>query len=437
MTNFNLSLLLPPGSRKQQLHSLGRRSLAMSLAIAPLLAMMAPTAAIATSRPRREIAQTIQQPIEPSLSGQVWHLQQVAYGGDDETINIQEPYKYTLEFGFDGGLLLRADCNFGRGNYTRNESQLILDLGLLTRAACPPDSYSDRYVSDLSNVASYILEDGNLYLSLRTDGGILTFTPPQAVRAMPLSARSTPLAGPVWNLTEMIYPGYQIGLTEMGRYTLLFDPGGGVAVRADCNISVGSYSQTGDELTLALGPTTLAACPPNSLADEFLRALSGSAFYTLEEGRLSLQLQDQGSMLVFDVLEPIQIGNTPAEGDTLLADETAASAVTGTVSYRPRIALPAGAVIEIKLLDVSRADAPAITVAEQIIVTEGEQVPIPFSLFYDSSEINPRHTYGMRAQILINDELRWTTTSAYHVITRDQPSSVELMVEPVVNTTAP
>jgi putative lipoprotein len=54
--------------------------------------------------------------------------------------------------------------------------------------------------------------------------------------------------------------------------------------------------------------------------------------------------------------------------------------ITGRVTYRERMALPAGSVVKVQLLDVSRADAPARLLAEKRIVTTGQQVPIPFTL---------------------------------------------------------
>ncbi len=52
--------------------------------------------------------------------------------------------------------------------------------------------------------------------------------------------------------------------------------------------------------------------------------------------------------------------------------------VTGTVTYLQRIALPPDAVVTIRIEDVSKADAPAEVIGEQVIQTEGAQVPIPF-----------------------------------------------------------
>lgn len=42
--------------------------------------------------------------------------------------------------------------------------------------------------------------------------------------------------------------------------------------------------------------------------------------------------------------------------------------VMGTVAYLPRIALPPNAIVEVSLVDISRADAPAITLSAQKIM---------------------------------------------------------------------
>ena len=101
--------------------------------------------------------------------------------------------------------------------------------------------------------------------------------------------------------------------------------------------------------------------------------------------------------------------------------------VTGTVSYRQRIALSPDAVVQVQLQDVSRADAPAIVVAEQTIEPKGKQVPIPFTLNYDPARINERSRYVVRAKILVGTTLRFSSTKAYPVITGGNPSNVDIL----------
>lgn len=104
--------------------------------------------------------------------------------------------------------------------------------------------------------------------------------------------------------------------------------------------------------------------------------------------------------------------------------------VSGTVTYLQRIALPPNAIVEVKLQEVSRLDAPAVTLAEQTIPTEGRQVPFAFELSYDTSQINPSYTYVVQARILVDGELRWINNTAYRVITQGNPTTVEIIVQP-------
>ena len=112
-----------------------------------------------------------------------------------------------------------------------------------------------------------------------------------------------------------------------------------------------------------------------------------------------------------------------------------APSVSGTVSYRERIALPEGAVLSVRLEDVSRQNAAAILVAERTIPLAGQQVPIPFTLAYNAGAINANNQYVVRATIRAPGtstgpgQLLFTTTRSYPVITRGNPSVVTITAE--------
>jgi len=113
---------------------------------------------------------------------------------------------------------------------------------------------------------------------------------------------------------------------------------------------------------------------------------------------------------------------------TLLAFAAAASAqsvVTGTASYRERMALPPGAVFEATLLDVSRAGAPAETVGRTRIESPGNP-PIRFEIAYDPAHIRPERSYAVRATIREGGRLLFTTDTHAPVLTRGSPSEVTL-----------
>ena len=105
--------------------------------------------------------------------------------------------------------------------------------------------------------------------------------------------------------------------------------------------------------------------------------------------------------------------------------------VTGTVAYLEKMALPAGAIVEVKLLDISRQDAPAVTIGEHVITTSGNQVPFPFEIKYNPTSIDPRYTYSVRASITVDGKLWFTTDTRYAVITQGNPSSVEIVLKKV------
>lgn len=111
------------------------------------------------------------------LGGTSWQLVQLQ-SSDSTTLTPDDPMKYTIAFTAEGQVSLRIDCNRGRGTWTSSESnQLIFGPIALTRALCPPDSLHDRVVRDLPLLRSYVLQDGQLFLSLMVDGGVYKFEP--------------------------------------------------------------------------------------------------------------------------------------------------------------------------------------------------------------------------------------------------------------------
>jgi len=110
--------------------------------------------------------------------------------------------------------------------------------------------------------------------------------------------------------------------------------------------------------------------------------------------------------------------------------------ITGTVTYMARMALPPDAAIDVRLEDVSLADAPAKLVAENIFVLGQNQVPVPFQLPYNPAEIRPSHRYSIRANITVDGDLLFTTTQLYPVLTSGASTDVALLLERVQNSPA-
>ena len=109
------------------------------------------------------------------------------------------------------------------------------------------------------------------------------------------------------------------------------------------------------------------------------------------------------------------------------------SSVSGTVTYRERIALTPDARLIVQVRDTSYADAAAELIAEQVITDPG-QVPISFEVDYDPDDIDSRNTYSVSARIEEADgRLAFINDTAYDVITRGNPNKVDMvlvLVEP-------
>ncbi|MEM6528971.1 MAG: META domain-containing protein, partial [Chloroflexota bacterium] len=122
------------------------------------------------------VGATRAQDEEPTPVGTTW--QWVAYlSMDDSTITPENPAMYLLTLNEDGTLNVTADCNMGSGGYKLEGSSMFIEVLSLSRALCPPESLSEDYLSLLGDVVSYVIEDGDLYLALMMDAGIMQFTP--------------------------------------------------------------------------------------------------------------------------------------------------------------------------------------------------------------------------------------------------------------------
>ena len=121
------------------------------------------------------------------------------------------------------------------------------------------------------------------------------------------------------------------------------------------------------------------------------------------------------SLVSFGLLVGCQATSETNASQEVVAENT--QVISGTVSYRERIALPENSVVTVTLEDISLADAPSTVIATQEFTTDGKQVPFAFELSYDNNKIKANHRYNMRATIHVDGKLRFTTDTIKSVIT--------------------
>jgi len=105
--------------------------------------------------------------------------------------------------------------------------------------------------------------------------------------------------------------------------------------------------------------------------------------------------------------------------------------ISGSVTYRERIALPQDATLTVELLDVSKQDVKAERLAQQSWPVGSRQVPLAFELPFYPADVNPRHSYTLRATLTRSDELLFTTTEHVAVLTQGAGKQAQLVLQQV------
>ena len=229
------------------------------------------------------------------------------------------------------------------------------------------------------------------------------------------SDAGTELAGTSWQLVMFLSgDGSKLTPDDKTKYTIAFDTSGSVSVRIDCNHGRGTWKSAGAN-QIEFGPLALtrAMCPEAPLNERIPKHWGYVRSYIMKEGYLFLALMADGGTYEFEPMLPSQVE---------------ARRVTGTASYRERIALPAGAVFEATLEDVSRADADA-TILAKARVEHPTNPPIIFEITYDPAKITAGHSYLIRGRITVEGHVFFATTNAYPVLTQGYGKTVDLLLQ--------
>lgn len=103
--------------------------------------------------------------------------------------------------------------------------------------------------------------------------------------------------------------------------------------------------------------------------------------------------------------------------------------ISGTVTYRERIALPPDAKIIVSLEDITRTDQGSSFIAQQVLRAKG-QVPLSFELRYLPQAIHRNHRYIVRAEIIdLHDALLWSSIEPYPIQFNEPAKPIVIMVQ--------
>jgi heat shock protein HslJ len=248
--------------------------------------------------------------------------------------------------------------------------------------------------------------------------------PMSATRAQGASAA---IEGTAWLVEDIAGRG----VIDRAQTTISFDTPGRVSGSTGCNRYTGVATLEGEALRFGQLARTQRACVPALMDQEqkFLAAMDAVRSYSVSaNGWLRLRGANAEPLLRLVQMPKealnMSLPTTPGAGKS--------TQVTGTVSYRERIALAPGSLVIVTLEDTSKADAKATILGEARITIERKQVPITFAIDVEAGLIDARHRYAVRARILDpKGALRWTSTQAYLVMTGGHPNSADLVVEAI------
>ena len=215
-----------------------------------------------------------------------------------DPLDVANPHDYNLLFNEDGTFFAGLDCNRGSGVYaTPVGGTISMELGMITRAMCPEDSLSDQMIAMIGAATSYAYEeDGEVVAFTMTDGSVDRYRKADTVpatEAMPeMTDADLALTGRVWSWAGREVDGTTTVISDPDNYSLTFNDDGTFYARLDCNNGGGSYTNEDGTLTMTGVRTTLALCPPGSLAGEMSTAFEQQLGYAVTGNVLTLSHPD-------------------------------------------------------------------------------------------------------------------------------------------------
>ena len=125
-----------------------------------------------------KLAKVAAPPIAAPVTGAVspigaWQWESLISSAGKVAVNQPERYQLQLQAG--GKAQVLADCNRGQASYSFDGRSFNIRITGVTRAACPGDSLSGRYLKALETAIGQRVRGENLFLDLPADSGTMKF----------------------------------------------------------------------------------------------------------------------------------------------------------------------------------------------------------------------------------------------------------------------
>ncbi|HRW09311.1 MAG TPA: serine hydrolase [Caldilineaceae bacterium] len=105
-----------------------------------------------------------------------------------------------------------------------------------------------------------------------------------------------------WQWASFNSTDEEVTVEDPANYMVTFKDDGTVAIKADCNNAVGTYILDGANITIELGPSTLALCPGDSRSEQFLQLLRDTASVLPIGAQMFASAKTEGSTMLFEAV---------------------------------------------------------------------------------------------------------------------------------------
>lgn len=194
----------------------------------------------------------------------------------------------TMRLAFDEReLRLSAGCNSQSAEYSLCDGRLCVSSLVTTDIGCEPALHAqDEWIAGFLR-GSPTLTQAGATLTLAGADATLEFLDSEVADA------DRPLTGRVWTVDTFIDGAAASNVPTPASPTLQFGADGSLAVFATCNSGTGSYTRSGQTLTLGQILYSEAGCSPPSSADSEQRVMSvmqaGEVSFEIDAARLTIR----------------------------------------------------------------------------------------------------------------------------------------------------
>lgn len=104
-----------------------------------------------------------------------WRWQSFSEPTGEKSITVEDPANYQITVNEDFTYEIVADCNTGRGTFNISENRVQVNPAAMTRAFCGEAALDTEFMSLLSQVSIWSVQDGKLLLEMPYDSGTMVF----------------------------------------------------------------------------------------------------------------------------------------------------------------------------------------------------------------------------------------------------------------------